>query len=81
LSVVAPYGIGDRMSKTGWHLNAIADPAGLHMAFTVSYTVRRVQNLRPRLSAESVNKLLDNLGASIKEEKEAPATGGNLVAL
>ena len=74
------YGIGDRMSKKGWHLNAIADPAGLHMAFTVSFT-HEFKAYTQRLSAESVNKLLDDLGASIKEEKEAPATGGNLVAL
>jgi sphinganine-1-phosphate aldolase len=30
------YGVADRMSKKGWHLNAIAEPPGVHMAFTVS---------------------------------------------
>lgn len=30
------YAVGDRMSKKGWHLNALNQPAGLHMAFTVS---------------------------------------------
>jgi len=29
------YIIGDRMSKRGWHLNALQNPAALHMAFTV----------------------------------------------
>jgi glutamate/tyrosine decarboxylase-like PLP-dependent enzyme len=29
------YAIGDRMGKKGWHLNALANPAALHMAFTV----------------------------------------------
>jgi sphinganine-1-phosphate aldolase len=33
------YGVGDRMSKKGWHLNALSDPNGLHMAFTVSYRI------------------------------------------
>ena len=30
------YAIGDGMSKRGWHLNALSEPAALHMAFTVS---------------------------------------------
>jgi glutamate/tyrosine decarboxylase-like PLP-dependent enzyme len=31
------YAVGDRMGKKGWHLNALANPAALHMAFTVSF--------------------------------------------
>lgn len=63
------YGIGDKMSKRGWHLNALSRPPGLHMAFT-------------RLSAMSVDKLLDDLAECLKEEKEAPGgDGGDLVAL
>ena len=34
---VDPYVLGDRMSKKGWHLNALASPPALHMAFTVSF--------------------------------------------
>lgn len=30
------YALGDRMSKRGWHLNALQNPPALHMAFTVS---------------------------------------------
>ena len=30
------YALGDGMSKLGWHLNALANPPALHMAFTVS---------------------------------------------
>lgn len=63
------YGVGDRMSKRGWHLNALSRPAGLHMAFT-------------RLSAQSVNKLLDDLGECLQEEKDTPGEdSGDLVAL
>ena len=29
------YALGDLMSKKGWHLNALANPPALHMAFTV----------------------------------------------
>lgn len=28
--------VGDAMSKKGWHLNALADPAAVHIACTVS---------------------------------------------
>lgn len=28
--------LGDVMSKKGWHLNGLANPPALHMAFTVS---------------------------------------------
>ncbi|EJT51306.1 sphinganine-1-phosphate aldolase [Trichosporon asahii var. asahii CBS 2479] len=63
------YSIGDRMGKRGWHLNALSRPAGLHMAFT-------------RLSAMSVDKLLDDLAECLKEEKENPGKdSGDLVAL
>lgn len=30
------YEVGDAMSKKGWHLNGLAHPAALHMAFTAS---------------------------------------------
>jgi hypothetical protein len=29
------YAVGDRMSKRGWHLNALEDPAALHIACTM----------------------------------------------
>jgi sphinganine-1-phosphate aldolase len=62
------YAVGDRMSKKGWHLNPLHQPAGLHMAFT-------------KLSAASVDKLLDDLAECVAEEKKVPEKGGNLVAL
>lgn len=29
------YAVGDAMGKKGWHLNALAEPAALHLAVTV----------------------------------------------
>jgi sphinganine-1-phosphate aldolase len=29
--------VGDRMSRRGWHLNALQNPPGLHIACTVSF--------------------------------------------
>lgn len=57
------------MSKKGWHLNALQDPPGLHMAFTL-------------LTARSVDKLLDDLAEGIKEVKENKSNGdGSMVAI
>lgn len=33
------YEVGDAMSEKGWHLNALNDPAALHIACTVSTTL------------------------------------------
>ncbi|WVQ78645.1 hypothetical protein IAT38_000732 [Cryptococcus sp. DSM 104549] len=63
------YAVGDAMGKKGWHLSALGGGGGLHMAFT-------------RLSAKSVDKLLDDLGEAIAQVKEAPTgAGGDMVAL
>ncbi|KAL7420128.1 Dihydrosphingosine phosphate lyase [Cryptotrichosporon argae] len=62
------YALGDALSKMGWHLNALSQPAGLHMAFT-------------RLSAKSVDKLLDDIGAALKTLTSDPPTDGDMVAL
>jgi len=63
------YAIGDRMSKKGWHLNALSDPAALHMAFTLP-------------SSDSVDQLLNDLEIAIKEVKEMPVDDkGDMVAL
>jgi sphinganine-1-phosphate aldolase len=32
------HAVGDAMSARGWHLNALTDPPGLHIACTVSST-------------------------------------------
>lgn len=36
MSTVNVFEIGDAMSKRGWHLNALNDPPGIHIACTVS---------------------------------------------
>ncbi|KAH7108269.1 PLP-dependent transferase [Auriculariales sp. MPI-PUGE-AT-0066] len=51
-----PLAIGDTMSKKGWHLNALTNPAGLHIACT-------------KLTVNKVPKLLADLRASIEEVK------------
>ncbi|KAL0242105.1 hypothetical protein I308_105733 [Cryptococcus tetragattii IND107] len=63
------YAVGDVMSKKGWHLSALGGVGGLHMAFT-------------RLSAKSVDKLIEDLGEALKEVKASPqGSGGDMVAL
>ncbi|WWC86025.1 uncharacterized protein L201_000896 [Kwoniella dendrophila CBS 6074] len=64
------YAVGDAMSKRGWHLSALGGQVGgLHMAFT-------------RLSAQKVDKLLDDLSEVITEIKASPNDQkGDLVAL
>ncbi|AAW44943.1 sphinganine-1-phosphate aldolase, putative [Cryptococcus deneoformans JEC21] len=63
------YAVGDVMSKKGWHLSALGGDGGLHMAFT-------------RLSAKSVDKLIEDLGDALKEVKASPqGAGGDMVAL
>ncbi|OWZ49928.1 sphinganine-1-phosphate aldolase [Cryptococcus neoformans 125.91] len=63
------YAVGDVMSKKGWHLSALGGGGGLHMAFT-------------RLSAKSVDKLIEDLGDALKEVKASrQGTGGDMVAL
>ncbi|KAI0320847.1 pyridoxal phosphate-dependent transferase [Amylostereum chailletii] len=60
--------VGDRMSKRGWHLNALQDPPGLHIACT-------------RLTVSVVDAFLSDLNAAILEAKGSPAGEGNMVAL
>ncbi|KAK8861729.1 hypothetical protein IAR55_002552 [Kwoniella newhampshirensis] len=64
------YAIGDEMGKKGWHLSALGAGGGLHMAFT-------------RLTAKSVDELLDDLSEVVTELKKGgtSATQGDMVAL
>ncbi|KAK4688526.1 sphinganine-1-phosphate aldolase, partial [Tremellales sp. Uapishka_1] len=64
------YAVGDKMSSRGWHLNALKDPAALHLACTL-------------LTAKSIDKLLDDLEV-VMEEVKATRDGdkqGDMVAL
>lgn len=52
------YAIGDRMSKRGWHLSALANPAALHMAVTIPVS-------------RAIDKLIADLHQVVEEVKEA----------
>ncbi|RXK38082.1 sphinganine-1-phosphate aldolase [Tremella mesenterica] len=62
------YAVGDALSKKGWHLNALANPPALHMAFT-------------HANANSVSKLTEDLQTAISSVKASPPKNGDLVAL
>ncbi|KAH7889086.1 pyridoxal phosphate-dependent transferase [Phlebopus sp. FC_14] len=60
--------VGDAMSKKGWHLNALSQPAAVHIACT-------------RLTIPLVDTFIADLKASVKEAKMAPTGKGTMVAL
>ncbi|KAF8547229.1 PLP-dependent transferase [Imleria badia] len=62
------YEVGDRMSKRGWHLNALSGPAAVHIACT-------------RLTLQVVETFISDLKACVAETKEAPEGKGTMVAL
>ncbi|KIK91365.1 hypothetical protein PAXRUDRAFT_830908 [Paxillus rubicundulus Ve08.2h10] len=62
------YEVGDKMSKKGWHLNALSGPAALHIACT-------------RLTLGVVDTFIVDLRASVEEAKMAPSGKGAMVAL
>jgi sphinganine-1-phosphate aldolase len=55
------YDLSDTMSKKGWHLNALQNPAAIHIACT-------------RLTLPVVNEFIADLQLSIKELKDAGST-------
>jgi len=67
-NVLNVLAVGDRMSKRGWHLNALSQPAGLHIACT-------------RLTVPIVDSFIEDLKECIKEAKGSPAEKGNMVML
>ncbi|GHJ90127.1 hypothetical protein NliqN6_6529 [Naganishia liquefaciens] len=62
------YAVGDAMGKKGWHLNALADPAALHLAVTMP-------------TARNIDNLLKDLKEVLTEVKNSPAASGDMVAL
>ncbi|KIJ07716.1 hypothetical protein PAXINDRAFT_182408 [Paxillus involutus ATCC 200175] len=62
------YEVGDKMSKKGWHLNALSGPAAVHIACT-------------RLTLAVVDTFIADLKASVEEAKMAPSGKGTMVAL
>ncbi|KAF9010763.1 pyridoxal phosphate-dependent transferase [Cyathus striatus] len=60
--------VGDLMAKRGWHLNAIANPAAVHIACT-------------RLTLQVVDQFIADLKDAVKEAKVAPSGKGTMVSL
>ncbi|KAN0111467.1 PLP-dependent transferase [Russula decolorans] len=60
--------VGDKMSKKGWHLNALQNPPGLHIACT-------------RLTISRVDDFIRDLKDAVWVAKGSPAGNGNMVML
>ncbi|GAA5964902.1 hypothetical protein JCM21900_002430 [Sporobolomyces salmonicolor] len=66
---VPVYEVGDRMGKLGWHLNALQNPAAIHIACT-------------RLTVPAVDDFLRDLRIAVNEVKAMDASGrGSMVTL
>lgn len=62
------YEVGDAMAKRGWHLNAITEPRGVHIACT-------------KLTLAVVDKFVEDLKACVEQARLAPEGKGTMVAL
>ncbi|KAG8821002.1 hypothetical protein FRC17_009949 [Serendipita sp. 399] len=62
------HAVGDAMSSRGWHLNALANPPGLHIACT-------------RLTVGVVEQLIADLKECVAQVKGKPTGKGNMVTL
>ncbi|KAH9944721.1 PLP-dependent transferase [Amylocystis lapponica] len=60
--------VGDAMSRRGWHLNALSNPAALHIAVT-------------RLTVPVVDTLIVDLKDAVRDAKAAPSGKGTMVTL
>ncbi|KAI0689368.1 PLP-dependent transferase [Cerioporus squamosus] len=58
--------VGDAMSKKGWHLNAISNPAAVHIACT-------------RLTVPVVDNFIADLKDAVREAQLAPSGKGTMV--
>ncbi|KAI0339920.1 PLP-dependent transferase [Trametopsis cervina] len=65
---VSAHEVGDRMSKKGWHLSAIANPDACHIAVT-------------RLTVPIIDTFIADLKDSVREAKSSPSVGGQMVRL
>ncbi|KAB5596036.1 Sphinganine-1-phosphate aldolase [Ceratobasidium theobromae] len=60
--------VGDAMSRRGWHLNALSNPAAVHIACT-------------RLTVPMADQFIADLKDCVAEAKGKPAGKGSMVAL
>ncbi|KAI0358513.1 PLP-dependent transferase [Trametes cingulata] len=63
-----PLEVGDAMSKKGWHLNALSNPAAVHIAVT-------------RLTVPVVDNFIADLKDAVRDAKLAPSGKGTMVML
>lgn len=62
------YEVGDAMAKRGWHLNAITEPKGVHIACT-------------KLTLTLADTFVEDLKACVEKARLAPEGKGTMVAL
>ncbi|CAG7854627.1 Sphingosine-1-phosphate lyase Short=S1PL; Short=SP-lyase; Short=ySPL; AltName: Full=Bestowed of sphingosine tolerance 1; AltName: Full=Sphingosine-1-phosphate aldolase [Serendipita indica DSM 11827] len=62
------HAVGDAMSARGWHLNALVNPPGLHIAVT-------------RLTVNVTEQLIADLKDAVAQVKGKPTGKGNMVTL
>ncbi|KAJ7045863.1 pyridoxal phosphate-dependent transferase [Mycena alexandri] len=60
--------VGDKMSKLGWHLNALTNPAAVHIACT-------------RLTIKMVDQFIADLKDAVQDAKLKPSGEGTMVAV
>ena len=77
--------VGDKMSKKGWHLNALQNPPGLHIACTVrppmSGNAAESDTRWQRLTVSSVEIFIRDLKDAVWEAKGSSAGKGTMVSL
>ncbi len=85
---VNPLAIGDAMSRRGWHLNALGDGTGVHLACTVSKSSktsrpgREVINAHcKRLTVPNQERFIADLKDAVAEVKFSPESNGSMVAV
>lgn len=66
--VVNPLAVGDAMSRRGWHLNALGDGTGVHLACT-------------RLTVPIQERFIADLKDAVAEVKLSPEGKGTMVAV
>jgi sphinganine-1-phosphate aldolase len=77
--------VGDKMSKKGWHLNALQNPPALHIACTVRMCFRGPQQRSDarwqRLTVSTVDNFIRDLKDAVWDAKGSPAGKGVMVSL
>lgn len=57
------HAVGSALGKSGWHLNSLQNPAGIHIALTLA-------------NCERVPELLADLRVAVQQARESPDKGG-----